>query len=316
MPTITQLKYIVAVDRLRHFGKAAKECNVSQPSLSMQIQKVEEELDFPIFDRNRKPILPTHKGFRFLEQAKAVLREHSRLVDIAKSDANEVSGDFTLGVIPTMASYVLPLFLSHFSQSYPKVHLNVEEMKTSDIIESLKEDKIDAGILATPLKESGIRERPIFYEPFYLYGQPVDGISVQKKISPSEVDPNNLWLLQEGHCFRNQVINYCNLKERKGVFGNVTFESGNIETLKNLVKVGEGYTLIPHLALKNISDEEQKKMVISFLPPIPVREVSLVFSRDQWKKDIVGVLIDTIKENVPEDLKGRPRDDYEVVEIS
>ena len=306
----------MAVGRLGHFGKASKECNVSQPSLSMQIQKVEEELGFFIFDRNRKPILPTDKGYRFLQQARIVLREHDKLVSLASSDANILSGEFSLGVIPTIATYILPLFLAEFSGRYPRIHLKIEEMKTSDIIARLKEDRLDAGILATPLKVPGIRERPVYYEPFYLYGSPDSDLLRHKKISPEAIDPNNLWLLQEGHCFRNQVINYCNFADRKGVFANVTFESGNLDTLINLVKRGKGYTLIPHLAMDSLSIDEIQNSVVEFQPPTPVREVSLVYSRDQWKKDIVEVLFNNILVNIPPQLKEKPGVDFEVVNIT
>jgi LysR family hydrogen peroxide-inducible transcriptional activator len=169
MPSLIQLEYIAAVAEHCHFGKAAYACHVSQPTLSQQVQKVEEELGILIFDRTKKPVVCTPQGEVFLEQARLILREHKRLFDIAKTHNREVSGDFHLAVIPTVAVTLIPTFIAHFARKYPKVQLYIEELTTEAILDSLKRDKLDAGIMATPLPEHGFEEAPLYYEPFKLY---------------------------------------------------------------------------------------------------------------------------------------------------
>ncbi|MGZ3723386.1 MAG: LysR substrate-binding domain-containing protein, partial [Bdellovibrionales bacterium] len=211
MPSVSQLEYIVAVEKHRHFGKAAEQCHVSQPTLSMQIQKVEEEIGFPIFDRIKKPVVPTAKGLKFIAQAKVLLHEHLKLMDISKNQSEEMSGELRLGVIPTIAPYLLPLFIESFSKEYPNIHLIIDELKTDTIIQLLREDSLDAGILATPLHESGLRERPIFYEPFYLYVAKNHPLNARKRIKEDDLHGDEMWLLQDGHCLRNQVARFCSL---------------------------------------------------------------------------------------------------------
>jgi len=303
LPTITQLQYIVTVDKLRHFGEAAQACHVSQPSLSMQIMKVEDEIGFPLFDRVKKPIVPTEKGARFIESARAVLREHERMMAHAKKDEKEVSGEFRLGVIPTIAPYLLPLFLEKFSITYPKVKLHVDEMKTESIVAELKKDLLDAAVLATPLNEQGLNEEPMFYEKFYLYVSENHPLSKKTRVKQDDIDGTGIWLIQDGHCLRNQMIRLCSLKNQKGVFKNIYFEGGNLETLRYLVQKGHGYTLIPQLFLNTLSPPERKKYVREFETPSPMREVSLIARRDQWKSDIMRAIFDSITQNLPKDFQ-------------
>ncbi|NJM09601.1 MAG: LysR family transcriptional regulator [Bdellovibrionaceae bacterium] len=218
MPSLTQLEYIVAVDKHKHFGKAANECHVTQPTLSMQIQKVEEEIGYPLFDRLKKPIIATPKGQRFLSQAKVLLFEHRKLMDLSRQQGGELSGDFRLGVIPTIAPYLLPLFIEAFSKQFPKIHLVIDELKTETIIKNLHEDQLDAAILATPLNESGLKERPIFYEPFSLYVSKSHPLNARKRIKEDDLSGHEMWLLADGHCFRQQIVRYCSLRNKEGVF--------------------------------------------------------------------------------------------------
>ena len=315
MPTISQLQYILAVDRLRHFGNAAKACRIAQPSLSMQIQKVEDELGFLIFDRNKKPVLATEKGAKFIEQGKRVLNEHERLLQLSKEDFNTVSGEFRLGIIPTIMPYLLPKFISKFSEEYPDVTLRIDEMKTQDIISELKKDSLDAGILATPLNEKGIRERQLYYEAFYFYGHPDHPLLKKKMVSPSEVTSQDVWLLEDGHCFKNQMTDICALEHKGGVYQNIIFEGGNLETLRYLVKEGKGFTLVPHLFAQNLSDAERKSMIRPFKSPVPSREVSLVFSREQWKTDIIKALQAVVEANLPEGLSPKLKKNHSVIPV-
>jgi LysR family hydrogen peroxide-inducible transcriptional activator len=315
MPSLQQLEYIVAVERFRHFGKAADHCHVTQPTLSMQIQKVEEEVGFPIFDRIKKPVVPTAKGLKFLAQTKVLLREHHKLMDISRHQGEETSGELRLGVIPTIAPYVLPLFIEAFSREYPKIQLSIDELKTDTIVQQLKDDTLDVGLLATPLHETGLRERPIYYEPFSLYVAKNHPLNARKRIKEEDLDGNEMWLLSDGHCFRNQIVRYCSLKGRDGVFPNVQFEGGNIDTLRYLIRKSQGYTLVPALFVETLSEAEKRDYVREFEKPVPTREVSLVFRRDQWKSDIVKVLQDTIVKKLPPGLTAFDPKKQEVLPI-
>lgn len=315
MATISQLQYIIAVDRLRHFGNAAKACHIAQPSLSMQIQKVEDELGFLIFDRNKKPVLATEKGERFIEQAKKVLKEHDKLIQLSKEDFNAIRGEFRLGIIPTIMPYLLPKFVDSFSQQYPDVTLRVDEMKTKDIISELRKDNLDAGILATPLKEKGIRERVLYYEPFFFYGNSAHPLLKEGQVSPSEISSHDVWLLEDGHCFKNQMTDICSFESQTGVYSNIVFEGGNLETLRYLVKEGKGYTLVPFLFAKNLPEFEQKSMIRPFKSPVPSREVSLAYTREQWKTDIIDALHGLITKNLPYGLSSSLADDQSIVPL-
>jgi LysR family hydrogen peroxide-inducible transcriptional activator len=315
MPSLSQLEYIVAVDKFRHFGKAAEACHVTQPTLSMQIQKVEEEIGYPLFDRLKKPVIATDKGARFISQAKILLHEHRKLIDLSRAQGSELSGELRLGVIPTIAPYLLPLFIETFSREYPQVHLYIDELKTDTILQMLSEDQLDAGILATPLHESGLRERPLYYEPFYLYVSRSHPLNERKRIREDDLSGDDMWLLEDGHCFRNQIVRYCSLKNREGVFPNVQFEGGNIDTLRYLVRKSAGYTLVPALFVETLTEAEKRDYVREFERPHPVREVSLVYRRDQWKSDVLKVLEECIQACVPEELRERDRSRQELVRV-
>lgn len=303
MSTITQLHYIVTVEKMKHFGHAAEACHVSQPSLSAQIQKVEEEIGFQIFDRNKKPIAVTSRGLSFIEQAKAVLREHSKLIDISKQSQTELMGPFSLGVIPTVSPYLIPLFIGHFAKNYPKIQLEIEEIKTENIVQALKNNEIDAGILATPLHEPGLIEAPLYYEDFYIYVSESHPLAKKKIIDESDLDGGDLWLLEDGHCFRNQIVKLCSLRKESPVFKNIFFQSGNLDTLRQLVQKNGGYTILPASMVNILSLAEQKKHVRVFASPIPTREISVIYHQSQWKLDLIQALSQTILKNIPESLR-------------
>ncbi len=299
MPTLTQLEYIIAVERCRHFGQAAETCHVSQPSLSQQIQKVEEEIGFAIFDRLKKPILPTEKGDKFIVQAKQLLIEYQRLLNLSKKEQGVVGGDFRLGIIPTVAPYLLPHFIGQVAAAYPKLNLKIDEMKTENIVRELRSDQLDAGILATPLHEDGLIEKVLYYESFQLYVSGQHQLASRKKIHEEDLDGSDMWLLQDGHCLRNQIVKICSIKSGKGVFKNVQFEGGNLETLRYLVKSGSGYTLLPQLFVNTLPAAERTANVKEFEAPVPTRQISLIFKRTQWKMDVLSALEKTIGENLP-----------------
>lgn len=315
MPTITQLHYLQAVASEKHFGRAAELCHVSQPSLSSQIQKLEEELGLIIFDRSKKPIKVTEAGQEIIDQARIVLREHHKLKDIASEGGKEPRGEFHLAVIPTLAPYLIPLFLGEFSARFPAVNLKISEMQTEVILKALKNDEIDCGLLVTPLKDEAIIERHLFYEPFYSYVSKGHALAGKKSIKESDLLEHNLWLLEEGHCFRDQVLKICSLGKQSRVLENVEFASGNLETLKNLVKRNEGYTLIPELAALELSDQEKKINLKPFKKPVPTREVSLVHSRMFLKENAISALEGCIISCLPSAIKSMKSADYNVVEL-
>ncbi len=314
MPTLTQLEYILAVEKYKHFGKAAKACHVSQPSLSVQIQKVEELLGYILFDRSKKPILTTDLGQKFIVQSRLIINEHKKLLDL-NVQGGVVTGKFNLGVIPTLSPYVVPLFVESFSKKYPDVFLNVVEHKTDDIIRLLSLDELDGGILVTPLKEDQIIERHLFYEPFHIYMSQCHALSQRTTIKESELKGEDIWLLSEGHCFRDQAIKICSLHEGNRLLKNINFESGSLETLKNLVKKGCGYTLLPYLATLDLNQEDRSQMLKSFSGTTPTREVSLVHSRSFLKEKIIDALVEEIILKIPEEVKSLHSGSVEVIDI-
>lgn len=315
MVSFTQLEYLLAVDQHRHFGKAAQACNVSQPTLSMQLQKVEDELNIILFDRSKKPILPTPEGKRLIDQAKIILREHKKFVDLSRQTGADLSGEFRLGVIPTLAPYLIPLFIQEFSERFPGLELFIDEMKTEDILAALEEDKVDGGLLVTPIPGQNMNTRVLFYEPFHLYVSAQHPLSRRKRISEDDLDGSDVWLLNEGHCLRNQVIKLCSLKSDTGVFKNIHFESGNLETLRELVRKTQGYTLLPHLLVDRLPASEKKEMVRPFTKPLPTREVSLIYRRDHWKMPVLDALQSLIVEKLPTDIKKINKRNVDVVEF-
>ncbi|MCB0342250.1 MAG: LysR family transcriptional regulator [Bdellovibrionales bacterium] len=315
MPSITQLEYLLAVDRERHFGNAAKACHVSQPSLSAQIQKLEEELGVVVFDRSQKPILTTSVGQEIIDQAKKVIAEHRKLSDVAHEAGGEPRGPFHLAVIPTLAPYVLPLFLGEFASRYPKVKLKINEYKTDDIVRLLLEDEIDVGLLVTPLGDDRIIERHLFFEPFSVYASENHRLAKKKWVTEGDIEDHDLWLLEEGHCFREQVLKVCSLEPSHKVLKNVEFASGNLETLMNLIKKNVGYTLLPQLAVDQLSAQEIQAHVRRFKKPVPTREVSLVHSRSFLKENIIEAMESLILSQLPKSIKSLKRQEVEVVDI-
>ena len=312
MATLTQFEYLVAVDKHRHFGKAAKACNVSQPTLSMQLQKLEEEYGVSFFDRSKQPILPNPDAITLIEQAKTILREFEKLKHLRFDQSTEPSGEFKLGVIPTIAPYLLPLFIGEFANHYPKVSLSIREMTTGQIIEALDRDELDAGILATPLNILSLDERPLYYEPFYVYTASSHPISKLKSVSEDDLTANGIWLLSEGHCLRNQVLKICSARKTSAVFKNVSFESGSMETIIQLVEQGHGYTLIPALATDRLKGKTGLKEIKM---PIPTREVSMVYRRTQYKQNIIKALSESIKGHLPKTVFSKRNSQMSIIQV-
>jgi LysR family hydrogen peroxide-inducible transcriptional activator len=299
VPSIVQLKYILAVHRYGHFGEAAKACGVSQPTLSAQIQKAEEELGITLFDRTNKPVSVTERGAALVEQAQVVHAAHERMLRLAKGNFEEVAGGLSLGVIPTVAPYVLPWFLRKFATRYPLVNLEISEMTTPEIVEALARQTLDVGLLALPLQERRTRERPIFTDPFYLYAAPQESLLEHDEVSVADLDPKKLWLLREGHCVRNQMLSLCNGHAGTCRLSSVTFAAGSFETIRYLIDAADGYTIIPETFARQLPRATRTKQVRAFAGPTPVRKIGLVHLRNTWKPDLFDALEATIREALP-----------------
>lgn len=294
MPTITQLEYVVALDQCRHFGRAASMCHVSQPTLSAQLQKLEDELGVTLFDRTKQPVLPTEEGKAIIEQATIVLNELRRLELMATQEGNELEGEFKLGIIPTIAPFLVPLFLDRFTEDYPRVELFLEELPTARIIEALDRDRLHAGIVATPLGLKRIEEEPLYYEPLSLYVGPNSPMASLKTIREKAIPPEGLWLLSEEHCLREQVLVVCGSGDQRGSFPSFHMKGGSLETVIELVSGGDGYTLLPEMAAESVARRRFEGAVVPISAPTPAREVSLIFRRGFLKQRIVEALEATI----------------------
>ncbi|WP_020401855.1 hydrogen peroxide-inducible genes activator [Gracilimonas tropica] len=300
--TLTQLSYIVAVDKYRHFATAAKKIYITQPTLSMQIQKLEDELDVLIFDRSKSPVVPTAIGEEIIEQAKKILSGAKHIEDMVAVQGEELRGTFRVGIIPTIAPYLVPLFLKSFVDQYPHIELVFEEALTEEVLKGLNEDYFDVGIIATPT-EGHIFEKDLFLEPFLAYINPNHKLAKKDKICVDDLYEEDLWLLNEGHCFRDQTMKICKKNNEKRNKAPIIFESGNLETLKRLVEQDFGVTLMPYLAMNDHDTSCANGIVKEFEDPVPSRKIRLVYSREFLKQNLIGAFADVIKESIPEELE-------------
>lgn len=300
--TFVQLEYVIAVDTWRHFVTAAEHCFVTQPTLSMQIQKLEEELDIKLFDRSKQPVVPTETGAEIIEQARRILDGRNLLLETVQSKKGILAGELRIGIIPTLAPYLLPLFIRSFTKKYPGVKLVINEMMTELIITRLREGKIDAGILVTPLQEAGIREFILFYEEMMAYVSKKNAVYEKTYVLPQDIDPDKLWLLEEGHCFRSQIVNLCELRKISKEGSHFDYEAGSIETLRRMVELNDGITIIPELVTLDMP-ARQVQMIRPFKKPVPMREISLVVHRNQVKKRLIDALRREILLAVPEKIR-------------
>ncbi len=286
--TITQLHYVLAIAEYKNFTKAAEKCFVTQPTLSTQIQKLEDELDVLIFDRSKKPIELTDVGRKIVLQAKNIVNESDRIQDIVDQQKGFIGGEFKLGIIPTIMPTLLPMFLKNFIKKYPKVKLKIEEHTTEEIITRIKDGHLDAAIAATPLEHESIKERILYYEPFVGYIPEDHRLKDKKKLDVSDLDINDMLLLEDGHCFRDGVINLCKaFKSHED--DKFQLESGSIETLVKLSNEGLGMTLLPYLNTLDLN-ERMASMLHHFNDPSPAREVSIIYHKSELKMQIIDAL--------------------------
>lgn len=305
--TLTQLSYIIAVDKYRHFATAAEKTYVTQPTLSMQIHKLEDELGITIFDRSKSPVIPTEVGEKIIEQAKVVLQESKQISDIANFTETELRGTFRVGIIPTVAPYLVPLFLRKFVKDHPSVELVFEELLTNEVIEKIGGDELDAGVIATPTKQSFIYSEDLFVEPFTGYLSTKHPLTDSKKLSMQDLNNTNIWLLNEGHCFRDQTIKICReaAKKKNRGAGAIEFKSGNLETLKKLVEQNFGMTLLPWTAVRNFDASCANAVIKEFEEPIPSRKVRLIYGRKHLKQNIIAAFKEAICSSLPDELQSK-----------
>lgn len=292
--TLQQLEYVVALDEHRHYVSAAEHCFVSQPNLTMQIKRLEEELGVRIFDRDKKPLQPTEIGKEVIARSRQILRESRRLIEFVNHEKETIEGEFNIGIIPTLAPYLLPKFLPSFIRENPRVHLKIQELQTAQIITQLENGMLDIGFLVTPLHLNSIREIPLFYEPFLLYLPKNHRFIKEKLILAEDLDPQEVLVLDEGHCFRDQALSICGAKKSSSI--GFDYQSGSIEALKNLVQEGIGYTLVPELS---VIHELKSVNIRRFMTPEPVREVSLVIHSSFIKESLIASLTASVKEVIP-----------------
>lgn len=306
--TIVQLSYIVALDTYRSFVSASEKCFVTQPTLSMQVQKLEKELDIKIFDRGSSPIVPTRVGVLIIEQARKILHESERIHEIIDTYKEEVRGTLRIGIIPTLAPYLLPSLVAGFSERYPTVKLEIWEYPTQMIADHLKNEMLDCGILATPLNDKQLHENPLFYESFVVYASAGHELLRKKIVRPEDLPQIELWLLNEGHCMHNQVLNICSRSSHARALKNLEYNTGSVETLKRLVERNAGWTILPELSIADLT-EEQFDRVRYFRSPEPVREISLVTHRHFVKQGLTEALSAEIRQLVPEKMKVKTKKD-------
>lgn len=294
--TIQQMEYIVAVNKYRHFVTASEKCGVTQPTLSTMIQKLEEELDIKIFDRTKHPVEPTEMGLRIIKQAETSLFEIRKIKEIVESETQSLSGNLQIGIIPTVAPYLVPDFISLFQKNYPSINLSISEMRTGNLIQHLHDGLLDIVIASTPLNQPDFYEIPIYYEHFVIYFAK-DNRQKNHIMNVENLPGKNLWVLQEGHCFRNQTFNLCSQNNSY----NHIYEAGSIDTLIKIVDKNKGYTLIPELHLPFLT-EEQKKNIKPITSPPAVREISIIIRKDYIKERMVNAVAETIKKIIPSSM--------------
>ena len=290
--TITQLQYVLAVAEHKNFTLAAEKCFVTQPTLSMQIQKVEEELKIQIFDRTKKPIQLTDIGQKIVNQAKNIVNEADRMKDIVDQQKGFIGGEFRLAIIPTIMPTLLPMFLNTFIKKFPKVKLIIEELNTDEIILKLKNGNLDAAIAATPLSDEKLKEIVLYYEPFVAYIPEKHRIADKKEIEVSDLNLDEILLLQDGHCFRDGILNLCKNQDVKSL-NTFQIQSGSFETLIKLADEGLGLTLLPYLHTLDLKENDKLKLK-HFKDPKPAREISLIFPKTELKIQIIDALKQTI----------------------
>jgi len=293
---IQQLQYIIALNKFRHFVKAARECGVSQPTLSTMINKFELELDVKIFDRDKSPIEPTALGKKIIKQAETIINDINRISEIVLSEKNTLQGSVQIGVLPTVAPYLVPLFLTRFKQKYKQVKLFISDVSADNLIDDVLSSNLDMAIIATPLHNEGLMEIPVYKERFLAYLPKQKDILLQGLINPLKMPAGKLWVLSESPCIKSDMVDFCKMKNA----GDSSYKTGSVETLIRIVDNNGGYAVIPELYSKYLSSSQQKRLR-EFDSPYAVREISIVIRKDYVKEKMLNAIVSVIKDIIPED---------------
>jgi LysR family hydrogen peroxide-inducible transcriptional activator len=299
---IQQLEYIIAVDKLRHFVNAAEACLVTQPTLSMMIRKLEEELNVQIFDRSDVPVKTTKIGRIVIDQAQITLKHLNRIKEIVDDERQSITGTFALSIIPTIAPYLVPELLREKTMTFTELTLILKENITQNIITNILNGTIDGGLMATPLKHPDLVEYPVYYEKFYVYVHPADSLHKEKEIDINDLNIDNVWLLESVHCFSGQIERLCNKEEAFKVNQHIQYQARNINTLVNVVDLNSGITVIPEMAAMSLNEEQQGNLR-GFKGQPFVREVSLVVSKEFIRQNMLNKIIEIVKKSVPKSMK-------------
>lgn len=300
--TLVQLEYVIALDTYRSFVTAAEKCFVTQPTLSMQVQKLEDELGVKLFDRGKLPVAPTRVGTLVIEQARLVTKESHRIRELISGFQHAVRGNLRVGIIPTLAPYILPPLVAKFTTHYPAVKLEIWEYPTEVIAEQLKKEQLDCGLLATPLEDKQLIEAPLFYESFVVYTSARHPLFAKKILRPEDLPHSGIWLLNEGHCMRNQMLNICSRKENGRALKNLEYNTGSVETLKRMVELNAGWTILPELSIAELNIEQLDR-VRYFRTPEPVREISLVTNKHFIKEGLIEAFKREVLLQIPDKMK-------------
>ena len=297
--TLQQIEYMLAVYRYKHFAKAAEFCHVTQPTLSAMIQKLEEELGIRIFDRKQQPVGPTPIGKQILAQGREVLLSVRKLKEIVEEAKHSLLGTFRIGILPTIAPYLIPRFFPQLMKKYPDMDVRITEMQTEDIKKALRHGDIDVGILALLDDMDEFDDTHLFYEQFFAYVSREDALYRHQVIRTADLKGEYLWLLDEGHCFRDQLVKFCQLKGASQ--SKKAYSLGSIETFMRMVESGKGVTFIPELSILQLN-ENQKEMVRPFAIPIPTRDIVMLTAKDFIRKTLREMLVKEIQKAVPKDM--------------
>jgi len=295
--TLLQMEYVVALDTYRHFVKAAEACGVSQSTLSTLVKKLEEELDTVIFDRDAHPLVPTPAGEKLIAQARVILYNANQFKEMSLNEKQASGGEVSIAVIPTVSPYIVPKLFKSLRKDSPDIKAHIFEMQTSEILAKFSRAELDMAIMATPLDQENLFEVPLYYEKLVMYVSPDEALSKKSEIASHEIPSKHLWMLKEGHCLRNQVLNLCEkVSDYKAIF-----EAGSINTLVNIVDENGGYTVIPELHIALLRDSQQKQ-IRPLVNPEPVREISLVFRKDFVRERILNEIASAVKQIIPEHM--------------
>lgn len=297
---IQQFDYIIAVDSYRHFAKAAEHCRVTQPTLSMMIQKLEDELGVKIFDRNVQPVAPTPAGRKIIDQARVILQQVSRMKDIVSEEEQSLKGTFRVAVLPTIAPYLLPRFFQQLTNQHPDLDIRIIEMQTKPTIDALLHGSIDAAIIANQPTEIQLQGDTLYYEQFFAYVSRNEAVFKKELIRSADINDERLWLLDEGHCFRDQLMRFCQMEKVK--LHQAAYRLGSLETFMRMVESGNGITFIPELATLQLCDS-QKELLRPFAIPKPTREIVWITRKDFLRHTIAEIIINSIKESVPKEMR-------------